>query len=242
MDWTEDGYILSVKSHGETSAIVNAFTELRGRHAGLVRGGRSRRSRPILQSGNKVHLAWHARLSEHLGNFTIEPLDARAALIMEDRLSLAALNSMSAIIMGALPEREPHENLFKVYEILLENLHDIDIWPALYIRFEMAVLQALGYGLDLSECAATGTTDDLTHISPRSGRAVCAGAAQPYLDKLLPLPNFLQETGVLHEGDIAKGLDITAYFLRSRVFHLFHKDLPEAREMLVSRLSQAGLI
>ncbi|NNC36774.1 MAG: DNA repair protein RecO [Hyphomonadaceae bacterium] len=239
MDWTEEGYILAVKPHGETSAIINILTKTRGRHAGLVRGGRSRRLRPVLQPGNKVTARWQARLSEHLGSFNVEALDAQAAIFMEHRTSLAGLNSISALCMAALPERESHENLYTVFEILLDNLHDLDIWPALYIRFELALLQALGYGLDLSKCAATGSIENLTHISPRSGRAVSAGAAEPYLDKMIPLPGFLNGTNRLQPGDIVKGLDLTGYFLETRVFHAMNKETPPERNRLVDLLTAA---
>lgn len=238
MDWSEDGYILAVKPHGETSAIVNILTETRGRHAGLVRGGRSRRMRPVLQPGNKISARWQARLSEHLGSFNIEAVNAQAAIFMEHRKSLAGLNSISALCMTALPEREAHPNLYAVFEILLENLHEIEIWPALYIRFELALLQALGYGLDLSTCAATGNTDNLTHISPRSGRAVSAEAAEPYLDKLIPLPAFLHGSNRLEPGDIEQGLDVTGYFLESRVYHAMNKETPQERSRLVDLLTE----
>jgi len=237
MDWSEEGYILSVKPHGETSAIINVMTRSRGRHAGLVRGGRSRRMRPVLQPGNKVSATWKARLSEHLGSFDIEAIDARAAIFMDNRFSLAGLNSISSLSMAALPEREPHTNLFDVFEILLDNLHDNDVWPALYIRYELALLQALGYGLDLSSCAATGDTTDLTHVSPRSGRAVSEAAAQPYLDKLIPLPEFMISSTRLQEGDIEAGLDLTGYFLESRVFHAINKEMPAERSRLAEILT-----
>ena len=238
MDWTEDGYILSVKAHGETSAIINILTRSRGRHAGLVRGGRSRRMRPVLQPGNKITAKWHARLSEHLGSFDVEALDARAAIFMENRSSLAGLNAISALGMTGLPEREPHPKLYDVFEILLRNLHDIDLWPAIYIRFEMALLEALGYGLDLGSCAATGSTTNLTHISPRSGRAVSASAAEPYLDKLIPLPNFLNGQNRLSPGDIELGLDLTGYFLESRVYHAMNREMPPDRVRLVEVLTE----
>ncbi len=242
MKWESDGYILSVKSHGETSAIINVLTRDKGRHAGMVRGGRSRRMRPVLQPGNKVTLNWNARLSEHLGVFTAEAIDARAAIFMQERTSLAGLNAISALCMQALPEREPHADLYDIYEILLAQLHDIDIWPALYVRFEMALLQALGYGLDLSECAATGTTENLTHVSPRSGRAVCEGAAQPYLDKLLVLPPFLKGKNTVGEGDVAAGLALTGAFLTSRVFYTHNRDMPEARSRMVEVLANVSTV
>lgn len=232
MQWAADGYILSVKTHGETSAIINVLTKENGRHAGIVRGGRSRRLRPVLQPGNQVTVNWNARLSEHLGVYTVEALDARAAILMQDRASLAGLNAISALCMQALPEREAHAKLYDVFEILMGQLHDIDVWPALYVRFEMALLQALGYGLDLSECAATGSTENLTHVSPRSGRAVCAKAAEPYLDKLLLLPPFLRGHNKVEAGDIIDGLSLSGTFLKTRVFHSHNRDIPEARSRL----------
>lgn len=242
MNWEGEGYIVSVRPHGETSVVLNVFTLDNGRHAGLVRGGRSRRMRPVLQAGNKVSLRWHARLSEHLGNFAVEPLDAHAALLMNDRLALAALNSISALLISALPERELHPSLYRGYEILLQNLLDPEIWPALYVRFEIALLQALGYGLDFSSCAATGSVENLTHVSPRSGRAVCAGAAEPYLDRLLPLPDFLNGATKVGERDIADGFALSGYFLTSRIFHPLNKDIPDARSRLVSELKTVGIL
>jgi len=160
MEWSSQGYILSVRKHGETSAIIDVLTPDRGRHLGLVRGGVSRKARPVLQPGNKVKVTWRGRLSEHLGSFTVEPLSARAAEIMEDRLSLAGLNSICAIARECLPEREAHPEVYQAFEVLLANLHDPDIWPALYVRWEAGLLTAMGYGMDLQSCAATGVNDN----------------------------------------------------------------------------------
>ncbi len=239
MQWRDTGTIIHIKPHGETSVIIHAFTREHGRHAGLVRGGRSKRLRPVLQPGNLVDLRWNARLSEHLGVYQIEPLYSRAAMIMGDRLALSALNSMSALCMGALPERQAYPKLYDVFNIWLENLHDDHIWPALYVRFELSLLEALGYGLDLSQCAATGAKENLTHVSPRSGKAVSLAAAEPYLDKLLPLPAFLQGKLAVEKGDIEKGLALSGYFLEKRVFNANNTRLPEARTALVQLLSAA---
>lgn len=242
MDWQGEGYILSVKSHGETSAIVTLFTPDKGRHAGLVRGGRSRRLRAVLQAGNKVSVSWRARLSDHLGTFDLEPIQSQAAFIMDSRASLAALGSIASLINAALPEREPHPRLYRGFEVLMDNIQDIDIWPRLYIRFELALLEALGYGLDLTVCAATGGNDHLTHVSPRSGRAVCASAAEPYLDKLLPLPAFLSDIRAMGEDDLKHGLALSGYFLTSRVFHSINKDIPEPRTRLIDTLKTVGIL
>ena len=242
MDWESEGYIVSVKPHGETSAIVNVFTPDKGLHAGLVRGGRSRRLRPILQAGNKVSVEWRARLSEHLGIFTLEAINTNAAFIMESRSSLAGLNSVCSLLVNTLAERETHANLYQGFEVLLKNFTDIDIWPALYIRFEIALLNALGYGLDFSTCAATGTNDNLTHVSPRSGRAVSASAAEPYLDKLMILPAFLNGGTSVEMDDLANGFRLSEYFLATRIFHAINKDIPAARSRLVEELKTVGIL
>lgn len=236
MDWESEGYILSVKKHGETSAIIDVFTPDKGRHLGLVRGGVSRRSRPVLQPGNKVKVAWRGRLSEHLGAYTVEALSARAAELMDDRLSLSGLNAICAVARECLPEREPHIDVYRALEVLIENLHDPEIWPALYVRWEAGLLTAMGYGLDLKSCAATGVNDNLTHVSPRSGRAVSASAAEPYKDKLLTLPGFLLGRPYAPLKDVADGLSLTGYFLETRVQWGVNKTLPEARTRMIERL------
>jgi len=236
MDWESEGYILSVKKHGETSAIIDVFTPDKGRHLGLVRGGVSRRSRPVLQPGNKVKVVWRGRLSEHLGAYTVEALSARAAELMDDRLSLSGLNAICAVARECLPEREPHIDVYRALEVLIENLHDPEIWPALYVRWEAGLLTAMGYGLDLKSCAATGVNDNLTHVSPRSGRAVSASAAEPYKDKLLTLPGFLLGRPYAPLADVADGMSLTGYFLETRVQWGVNKTLPEARTRMIERL------
>lgn len=236
MDWQSEGYIIAVRPHGESSAIVDVLTPDYGRHAGLVRGARSRRHRPVIEIGNKVQIQWRARLSEHLGNFVIEPIEIYAARLMQDRNSLAGLNAACAMAKTVLPERQNFAQVYAAFDVLMQNFEDIEIWPALYIRWEMGVLAALGYGLDLSACAATGEVDNLTHVSPRSGRAVSAQAAQPYLDKLLPLPGFMQGGRELCPKDIEDGLRLTGYFLETRVQWGINQTLPEARAVMIERV------
>ena len=236
MDWESEGYIVSVRKHGESSAIIDVLTPDQGRHAGLVRGGNSRRQRPVIEIGNKVQVQWRARLSEHLGNFTIEPLQLNAATLMHDRTSLVGLNAVCAMAKTVLPERQAFPQVYAAFDVLIENMGDADIWPALYVRWEMGVLAALGYGLDLSACASTGANDNLTHVSPRSGRAVSASAAEPYLDKLLPLPAFMRGERGLSPQDIQDGLNLTGFFLETRVQWGVNQTLPEARAAMVERL------
>lgn len=241
MDWSAEGYILSVRKHGETSVIIDVLTRDHGRHPGLVRGGVGRRMRPVLQAGNKVKVEWRARLSEHLGYYTVEPLSARAAELMDDRLSLAGLNAVCAIAKEILPEREIHANVFAGFEVLLNAMHNPEIWPALYVRWEAGLLTAMGYGLDLSKCAASGVTENLTHVSPRSGRAVCQEEAQPYLDKLYALPAFLRGEPTVSSLDIRDGLNLTGYFLETRIQWGLNRTLPDARARMVEKLREAGL-
>lgn len=241
MEWSSEGYILSTRKHGETSAIIDVFTRDKGRHLGLVRGGISRKMRPVLQPGNLVRVDWRGRLSEHLGTYTVEAINSRAAELMDDRLSLTGLNAVTAMCRELLPERETHPEIYDVFKIVLDNLHDHDIWPILYTRWEAGLLSALGYGLDFDRCAATGSNDNLTHISPRSGRAVSASAAEPYLDKLLRLPPYMRGESYASPEDIHDGLKLTAHFLETRVQWNLNKTLPEARHQLVQRLLDAEL-
>ncbi|MEE2525052.1 DNA repair protein RecO [Hyphobacterium sp. HN65] len=243
MEWTGKGIVLAVRPHGETSAIVELLTEDHGRHAGLVKGGRSRSMRPVLQPGNSVTATWRARLADHLGNYAIEADSHRAGMVMENAMALAGLNAACALACQALPEREKHAAVYRGLEVLLDSMDDDEIWPAIYVRWEVGLLKDLGYGLDFSKCAATGDTEDLTHVSPRTGRAVSREAAAPYIDKLLPLPPFLRHPEAGYElGDIAKGLALTGFFLQRRVLWPIDRDLPESRVRLIRALTDAGRI
>ncbi|HEY1836303.1 MAG: DNA repair protein RecO [Rhizomicrobium sp.] len=245
MEWSDDGIVLSVRAHGETSAILDVLTRAHGRHAGLVRGGASRKVKPLLQPGNTLHVGWRARLSEHLGSFSIELARARAGELMEHRTALAGLNAFSSVASAALPEREAHEPVFEAAEILLDAMTDDGLahWGPLYVRWEAGLLDALGFGLDLAQCAATGAIDDLAFVSPRSGRAVSKGAAAPYKERLFALPAFLlgSQNADPSRDDIAAGLKLTGYFLRERVLIPHGRDMPAARlrlDELAGRESQ----
>jgi DNA repair protein RecO (recombination protein O) len=241
MNWADEGIVLAVRAHGETASIVELFTREHGRHLGLVHGGRGRRMRPILQMGNHVDAAWAGRLAEHLGHFRIEPRTAYAARAMDEPLALAALSSICSMAR-LLPERDPHPNLYEVTLFVLGYLAEANVWPALYVRWELALLAELGLGLDLTSCAATGAKTDLVWVSPRSGRAVSANAGEPYRDQLLALPAFLRpgQSAPVAAGDLAQGLTLTRHFLMSRVFGPRDVDLPEARVQLSQRLVRAA--
>jgi DNA repair protein RecO (recombination protein O) len=237
MEWSDEGVILSVRPHGETSAVLELFTRQNGRHLGLVHGGRSRKLRPILQIGNHIEASWKARIADNLGHFALELRKAYAAQVLDDKAALAGLTSIAALAR-LLPERDPHPNLFEVTLFVLGFLDEPEVWPALLVRWELALLEELGFGLDLTACAATGATTDLIYVSPKSGRAVSAGAGGPYKARLLALPQFL--LGTVPDGvtaaDVLAGLKLTEHFLAERVLRPRDLSLPEARIRLLSYL------
>ena len=239
MQWSDEAIVLSVRPHGETAAVVELWTRAHGRHLGLVHGGRSRKLRPILQTGNHVDATWKARLSDHLGHVSLELRRGFAAEAMESAASLAALTTMTSLTR-LLPERDPHPNLYEITLFVLGFLHDVTVWPALLVRWELALLQELGFGLDLSECAATGANDQLIYVSPKSGRAVSASAGEPYKDKLFALPSFLTKTrgGGVTAQDVVSGFALTGYFLETRVLSPRGETLPEARARILGNLGK----
>jgi DNA repair protein RecO (recombination protein O) len=237
MEWSDEGMILSVRPHGETGAVLELFTRQNGRHLGLVHGGRSRRLRPILQIGNHVEASWKARIADNLGHFALELRKSYAALVLDDAAALAALASIAALAR-LLPERDPHPNLFEITLFVLGYLDEREVWPALLVRWELALLEELGFGLDLTSCAASGATTELTYVSPKSGRAVSTAAGEPYKERLLALPHFL--LGRAPEGvsaaDVAAGLALTEHFLLARVLRPRDLAMPDARNRLLSYL------
>ncbi|MBO0763426.1 MAG: DNA repair protein RecO [Hyphomicrobiaceae bacterium] len=239
MEWSDEGVVLSVRPHGETAAVLELFTHTHGRHLGLVHGGRSRKLRPVLQTGNHINATWKARLADNLGHFNVELRRGFAALLMEDAAALAAMTSMAALAR-LLPERDPHPSLFEITLFVLGYLDDRAVWPALMVRWELALLDELGFGLDLARCAATGETQNLIYVSPKSGRAVSAEAGGPYKERLLVLPSFLRGTaGVVGREEILAGLALTGHFLEARALGPVGLGMPEARARLVTYLRQA---
>lgn len=245
IEWEDQGFVLSARPHGEGSAVVTLLTQDHGRHAGLSRGAFSARGRGVFQPGNRVNALWRARLAEHLGTYTCELEDGYAAGVMDDPLRLAGLSAVCAVADAALPEREPHRRLYDAFGALLGamSLEDIgDAWIAAYVRWEIGLLTDLGYGLDLSSCAATGANDDLAYVSPRSGRAVSLAAGEPYRDKLLPLPRFLVgipgSRGGGDNDDLFAGLALSGFFLERHVFATHGRQPPPARTRFVERFAE----
>jgi DNA repair protein RecO (recombination protein O) len=240
MEWEDDAFVLSARAYGETGAIVDLLTRSHGRHAAHVSGGGSRRMRPFLQPGAQVIARYRARVSEQLGSASLEPVGEGPSALFDDALALAGLSAAAAVAAGALPEREPHPGAYLAFEALTQALTMTDYWPAVFVRFEAGLLQELGFGLDLSKCAATGVVDDLIYVSPKTGRAVSRAAGEPYRDRMLVLPPFLLSAqSRLQPGDVGAGLDLTAHFLEQFIFNPINRPLPPARLWLVDRLSEA---
>ncbi|SFG86513.1 DNA repair protein RecO [Sulfitobacter dubius] len=238
MEWRDQGILLSARRHGETSAIIEVFTPEQGRHAGIVRGGTSRKIAPSLQPGAQLDVAWRARLEDHIGAFTVEPLRSRAAVAMQNRLALAGLNAVTALLAFCLPEREPHPALYRRTEALLDMLGQGEVWPLAYLKWELRLLEEMGYALDLESCAVTGVSEDLIYVSPKSGRAVSAKGAGEWADRLLPLPTVLRG-GTGSDAEIAQGLVTTGHFLTAHLARdLGGKPLPEARARFIDAFSR----
>jgi DNA repair protein RecO (recombination protein O) len=239
MQWTDDGIIIGTRRHGETSLIVELMTRSHGRHLGLVRGGRSRRVQPLLQPGNSVAAIWRARLDEHLGNYTLEPTVQRAARLIEGPAALYGIQLLAGLLR-LLPERDSHPDLFVAAGTIVDWLDDPAVGGALLAQFELKMLDELGFGLDLDQCAATGGTEDLVYVSPRSGRAVSRQAGESYRDRLLRLPDFLlaEATGRPGAADIAAAFRLTGYFLARHVFEARGLEMPEARASYLALIAR----
>lgn len=238
MEWRDQGAVLSMRLHGETSAIIEVFTAAHGRHAGVVRGGASRRMAATLQPGSQVDVVWRARLDDHIGSFTVEPLQSRAA-VLSDRLALAGLNAVCAMLHVALPERDAHPPLYQRSIALLDALQAGTAWPPDYLRWEMAMLEELGFALDLTSCAITGSREDLAYVSPKSGRAVNRDAAGDWAARLLPLPPVLLGQGPASPVELAQGFALTGHFLNRCLEPLLNgRPLPEARARLLELLAR----
>lgn len=246
MQWDDEGIILGARKHGETSVIAEVFAKAHGRHKGLVRGGTGARTRGTLQPGNGVRATWNARLAEHLGTYQVELSHPYAAEVMTSKVKLAALASVCALASATLPEREPHEDIFAATLLLFDLLADDatgDLEGAsTVVRWELGLLAGLGFGLDLSSCAVTGVTQGLTHVSPRTGRAVSLEGAGEYAERLLPLPAFLiaplSGAGDVPPGDLAAGFALTGHFIERHMLYPVNQTLPPARERFIDTLGR----
>jgi DNA repair protein RecO (recombination protein O) len=234
MDWRDEGLVIGVRRHGESAVILELMTKAHGRHLGLVRGGSGRALRSVLQVGNSVEAQWRARLEQHLGAFAIEPLRSRAARLIDRAFALHGVAHLGALLR-LLPERDPQADLFEMAEVIADRLDSLDVAPALMARFELALLQALGFGLDLERCALTGASEDLAFVSPKTGRAVTREAGVPWRDRLLPYPAFLQDAAraPANPAELAAAFRLTGHFLDRDVFAPRGLAAPQARALYV---------
>lgn len=242
MEIRDDGIFLSLRRFGEQSAIASVLTPGHGLVRGLVRGATSKTRRGILQPGNLVAIDWKARLAEQLGAMTVDMRRPLAAHLITDSLALAGLNAATSLVETYLVEHEPHRAMHNDMMAMLEGaLQGGDAWVRHYVRLELRLLAEAGFGLDLNECAMTGATTGLTHVSPKSGRAVCAAVAAPYAGRLLTLPEFLrvgantQDSAPLRP-EIIDGLRLTGYFLTAWLAEASGRRLPAARARLLEVL------
>ncbi|MHB2165989.1 DNA repair protein RecO [Alsobacter sp. R-9] len=242
MEWQDEGIVLGVRRHGEANVLLEVMTREHGRHLGLVRGGRSARLQPVLQPGNGVALRWRARLEEHLGQYSVEGTTLRAAGLMLRPASLYGLSALAAVVR-LLPEREANPGLYEALGIVVDALDDPQIAAPLMVRFEIAVLAELGVGLDLAACALTGSAEGLAFVSPKSGRAVSASAAQPWAGRLLRLPAFLTEgqgRGMPQAVDLAAGFALTGHFLSRHVLEPRGIPMPDVRTAFIAAVTAGG--
>lgn len=237
MEWRDEGIILGTRKHGETSAILEVMTRAHGRHLGLVRGGRSRRMQPVLQPGNRVDLIWRARLDEHLGLWQVEALELHAARLFDSACAVYGLQTLAAHLR-LLPERDPHASLYETLNLLIGHLEEPASAAELIVRFELLVLDELGFGLDLSQCAATGARDDLVYVSPKSGRAVSREAGEKWADRMLALPAFLRRGSGLRADEAAMedAFRLTGFFFARHVYEPRGIEPPEARAGFLAAL------
>ena len=234
MQWTDEAIVLGAKRHGETSVILELMTQERGRHLGLVRGGAGTRLRGVLQPGNSLQATWRARLDDHLGNYAVEGVNLRAATFLNTAHAVHGVTHLAALCR-LLAEREPHAGIHDALETILDALDDPAVVAPMIAQFELAFLAELGFGLDLSACAATGTTADLIYVSPRSGRAVSRAAGEAYRDKLMRLPDFLRaENAPASNADVADAFALTGFFLDRHAFSPRGLPLPDARARFIA--------
>jgi DNA repair protein RecO (recombination protein O) len=239
MQWIDEGIVIGVRRHGEASAILELMTREHGRHLGMVRGGFGTRMKPLLQTGNTLSASWRARLDEHLGNFTVEPMRQRASNFFGAPHAIYGVTHLAAL-MRLLPERDPHLDLYLEFEGILDRLEDAHWAAPMVARFELQVLTELGFGLDLEQCVATGTSTDLIYVSPKSGRAVSRDAGAPYADRMLRLPAFLRDHDSAPSGrDLADGLALTGFFLTRHVMEPRGQVLADERMHFLSALARA---
>ena len=241
MNWTDKGIIIENRKYGETSSILTMLTAEHGKHSGLIKGARNKKSRGMYEIGYLAHVEWKARLEESLGYFKCELLNAYTCAYLNDPMRLAGISSICSVLNGALPEREPSNPIYESLSSFISKLSSND-WLKNYINFELKLLSELGFSLNLLSCAVTGQVNELCYVSPKTGRAVSKNVGNPYKERLLALPPFLVEESHSSNTDILNGLNLTGYFLKRNVFAQVNRGLPAARDRLVDRVVQKNSI
>lgn len=244
MEWRDLGIVIGTRRFGESGLILDAFTRDHGRQSGLIYGGNSSKKRASFEIGTSLELEWRARTADQLGHFNLsEPTAHRAAIFMGSRMALAALQSVTALLNSALPEGHSYPSLFDATELVLDQLGEAEIWPALMVSWEVGFLRTVGYGLDFTKCAVSGRREGLTHVSPKTGRAVRGDEVPEYVDKLLKLPGFLTDSNLEAEPeDIGEGFLLTGFFITNRLYAEAHQQPPGSRELMLRRLVDKGLV
>ena len=204
-----------------------------------MRGGFGSRLKPILQPGNTVAATWRARLDEHLGTYTVEGLRLRAGGFFGASHAVYGVTHLAAL-MRLLPERDPHQNLHDGLAAILDRLDEPQWAAPMVVRFELQLLAELGFGLDLSQCAATGATAELIYVSPKSGRAVSRIAGEPWAKRMLRLPDFLGDADApAGASDLADGFALTGFFLTRHVLEPRGLALAGERAHFIAALERA---
>lgn len=235
LNWQDTGIILDKAKFGESDIILDIFTREHGRTKGLVRHGQTAKNSGTYGQGNLVAVTWKARLEEHLGNFTAELVKSYSAPVLDDAAMLDCMSSVLAEVKGAFAERDANSSIFTKLQDLLSKLTAKD-GLSYFIIWEIDLLKALGFALNLTECAVTGVKDDLAFVSPKTGRAVSNAAAGKWKDLLLPLPPFLAaDQPAQSKAEIVEAMNLTGYFLQK---HIFPSSLPAARIRLKERLER----
>lgn len=239
MQWSDQAIVLGGRRFGEGGLILDVLTKTKGRRRALVHGGASRKRRAQYEPGNTISLTWKARLEDQLGRFEVaEATKERASLLLDNPAALAALKSITTLLREGLDDGDViGSNLFAPTLLVLDQLTDSDVWPALYVRWELGFLAALGFGLDLETCALSGANDGLSHVSPKTGRAVRGSEAEGYIERLLKLPGFLLDPNhTMGIDDISDGLTLTGHFVETRIFHGLNRKMPDARRVLAQQI------
>ena len=240
MEWQDNGIVLSLKNYGERSGLLEVLTLEHGRHLGIVRDIRSQYRKGSLQAGNTLQLNWRARISEHLGSFTFDVVESRAAKIMNNKLALVGLQTLVAYT-NILPERESVGSLYKALSIVLDSMSSNNDWLELLIKWEMGFLAELGFGIDISKCVVSLETDNLIYVSPKSGKAVSKQIGNPYKDKLLKLPSFLIDNKKPSKIDVINGFLLTGFFLNKDVYEPLGLKMPNSRDRIVTMVRDSHL-